>query len=161
MPLNAAGVASSINSAYQDVISTNDVNTSLNLMKSAWQNAYHGDASASVNPIATGAGSAGVIGAAYAGLTGSVTNNVDVLAQMFADYWATSHLAPVPPCVSILGNDAATKVGAYKAAIMGVITTSESTPYFEALFVAVESVTKTIIWSGVTNLGAPLTGSVS
>jgi hypothetical protein len=163
MPLNAAGVAASVNAQYQSIRGTNNNNTSLSLMGSAWQSAIHSDSSAGVNPIASAAApaSAGIISAAYGGLTGNVTGNADTLAKMFADYWATSHLTPIAPCVTITGNDAAAKVGAYKSAITGVITTIESEPYLGALFSAVEAVTKTITWFGLDSQGAPLTGTVS
>ena len=163
MPLNAAGVASSVNSAYQDVIATNDNSTSLAAMAAAWQSAIHADASAGVNPIAAAAApaTASIIGAAYAGLTSNAASNADILANMFASYWATSHLTPIPPCVTITSNDAATKVSAYKAAINSAVTNIETTPYLEGLFIAVEGVTKTIVWHGVTSLGSPLVGSIT
>jgi hypothetical protein len=163
MPLNAAGVASAVNSTYQAIVATNDNSTSLAIMGASWQSAVHSDASAGVNPIANSSApaSAGIIGAAYTGLAVSKSGNIDILAGMFADYWATSHLTPVAPCVVIFGNDAATKVGAYKAAIKGVLTTKEKTPYFDTLFAAMESVTKTIIWTGADSMGVPMTGTVS
>lgn len=163
MPLNSAGVAALVNAQYQSIRGTNNNATSLSLMGSAWQSAIHADASAGVNPIASTASpaSASIISGAYSGLTGNVTGNADILAKILADYWATSHLTPVAPCVAITGNDATSKVGAYKAAITGAITTTESKPYFEALFSAIEAVTKTIVWSGVTADGVPLTGTVS
>ena len=163
MPLNAAGIASTINSTYQGIRGTNNNVSSLSLMGSSWQLAYHTDSSAGVNPIASSAApaNAALIGSAYAGLTASHHVNIDILAQMFAAYWATSHLTPIGACVAISGNDAMTKVSAYKAAIISVITTTESTPYLEVLFSAVEAVTKTITWYGVNAVGAPMTGTVS
>ena len=163
MPFNAAGVASSINGVYQSILADHMNVDAKALLSAAWESAYHADAMAGVCPIAA-VGPPANSAAIKQGIEAMVNNSgsdINALAQAFADYWATSHLTPTGSAVAIVGNDAATKVSAYKSAIQGCITDQDTQPYFENLLKAVEDVTKTIIWTGVTSTGSSVTGTIS
>jgi hypothetical protein len=81
-------------------------------------------------------------------------SGADALAQAFADFWSAFAISSGVPAhggnvwVSA-SNDAAGKVGAFKAAISSSYTTSRSTPDFKSLIDNVEVVVKTIVWTTI------------
>lgn len=159
MSLDTATAASAIESEYSSLIETGSDGRAA--YAGAWESAYLAYGTAGVVPIAIGPAVGGIVQAGLLSLVGYESANITKLAQMFADYWATSHLLPLPPAVSIVGNDALTKVSAFEAAIRASYTTSISTPAFKTLLDNVEGVVKTIIWTGLDVLGKPVTGKIS
>lgn len=132
------------------------------LFASSWQSAYHSYAQQGVGSIcAAGPGDSQILYDGIYSLWGYSEDNTTHLAQMFANYWATSHLVPSGPAVSIVSNDALTRVSQFDAAIKNARTNSLSTPYFKGLIDSVESVVKTIVWTGIDSNGSTVTGTIA
>lgn len=79
-------------------------------------------------------------------------DGVDSLATALANFWASVAIAPGAPAhggtaVVSVTNDAATKIAAFKSAILASQTTEESTPYFSVFINNIETVVKTISWT--------------
>lgn len=158
MSLVAAVPASEISGAYLTFAGIGG--SGRPALAGAWESAYFKYSATGIVPIATGPAAGGIINAGLLSIDGYASANVDALANMFASYWATSHLIPVPPAISIAGNDALTKVEDFRAAILASYTNTESTPYFEVFLTNIETVVKTIIWTGATITG-PIIGTIS
>lgn len=159
MSLNPSAPASSIYTQYNQLIHTGLSNRAA--FASVWDSSYLAYGNAGVVPIATGPATAGII---YSGIMSLVTyqeENITRLAQMFSDYWATSHLIPVSPAVSIIGNDALTKVSDFEDAIRNSYRYIDTKPYYRHLIQNVEDVVKTIIWTGLDSSGSTITGTIS
>ncbi|WVX87477.1 hypothetical protein EniLVp02_0138 [Vibrio phage EniLVp02] len=128
---------------------------------SVWRDAYHAYAVAGECPIAIGAGDSSILYDRIFGIQGYQYSNVHYLAQMFADYWDTSHPAPKGEAVTIIGNDSLNRIGQFEQAIVSSLTDTSSTPYYERLIRNVEGVVKTIIWTGLNANGETITGTIS
>ncbi len=111
--------------------------------------AYTGYAQAGV--LSSGGGVAGnedsSIISNYLNSFPSETDESD-FAQMLADFWSTCLIVPAGDTISI-SNNAPTKVGAFREAILASITASESIPYYLNFITNIEAVVKTIQWVAI------------
>jgi len=83
---------------------------------------------------------------------GSAIENIQRLAQGFADYWATVCVTPGSPAhggTSVVGvvNDSQTRVNQYYDAIVSSYRNYDDKPYFYDFVMNIESVVKTVIWT--------------
>lgn len=159
MSLISTNPSSAIYNQYYSLIQVGESGRSA--YASTWQSAYHNYATAGIGDISQGEGDSSILYSRIYGITGYQYSNVDYLAQMFADYWNTVHLEPKSPAVSIIGNDALTRVSQFRDAIISSLTDNQSTPYYNQLISNVENVVKTIVWTGLDNSGNTITGNIS
>jgi hypothetical protein len=75
----------------------------------------------------------------------SQTTDADFGAAL-AQYWGTCLLVPSGGAIS-LTNDAASKAGAFTAAITASYRTTDTQPYYQHFIQAIEDVAKTIQWT--------------
>lgn len=143
MSLNASSCASAINTAANNTYSSYPSSS----FPTDFASIYKSYSQAGVLSAAGGAAgseNSGII-SSYLNSFTSATNE-DAFAQMLADYWATCMLIPSAGSISV-SNNAASKVSAFKSAILASITTTESTPYYQTFITNIENVVKTIQWT--------------
>ena len=159
MSLNTSTLAQSINNGYLSLLETGSIGRQA--YTTVWNNAYYDYADGAIGDISTIANPASTIGDALFSMVGYEVSNVDILAQSIAEYWSNSHLTPKAPAVSIIGNNALSKVGDIKTAILNARTDQLKLPPFKHLFDAIEPIIKTIVWTGTNSSGGTITGNVT
>lgn len=145
MSLNASSCAAAINAAMDSYLSTYPSGN----FSTAFVGAYKAYSQAGV--LSAGGGVAGseddsILTAFFNSFSSDTTDAA--FGQALSDYWATCLLVPSGGAVS-LTNDAASKVGAFTAAITASYRTTDTQPYYLHFISAIEDVAKTIIWTVV------------
>ena len=159
MSLVSAVPAVGIYTGYSDL--RNQGINSRSIFADLWEQYYHLYGKAGDGQISSGEANAGIIYSGFMSLDTYQSSNVDKLANMFAQYWSTSHLTPKAPAVVIIGNDALTRVSQFKAAILQSYKTTDTQPYFKHFIDNIESVVTSIIWTGLDNNGATIVGGIA
>ena len=142
MALDNASCAAAITSDYADV----RAQVLPSSYSAKFASAYHDYAE---NGIIIGAVSGGGDKSIIEGFMNSVTSNpVTVInfGAALAEYWSGVGLVPAPPNIASV-NNAAGMAGAFAAAILATITTTDTQPYFKTLIDNTEAVAKTIVWT--------------
>jgi len=153
MSLNASSCASAINTAANNSYASYPSSTFPTAFATAYKNYSQAGA------LSGGGGVAGTeVDSIISGYLSSFTSdtNEDDFAQMLADYWSTCLLTPSAGSISVT-NNAASKVSAFRSAILASITTTESTPYYLNFITNIENVVKTIVWTCVKPIPLPPT----
>lgn len=137
--------AAAINTANNSTIATWPISSFAADFASAYESYSQGGVLSLGGGVAGGEDS-GIISAFLESFSESTTD-ADFGAMLSA-YWDTCLLVPSGGAVS-LTNDAASKAGAFTAAITASYRTTDTQPYYQHFIQAIEDVAKTIQWTAV------------
>jgi hypothetical protein len=144
MALNPTNCASAISASYNTYTATGTPSGNYQQDFAAAYKAYSQAGTLSAGGGVAGSESESIISSFLLGLTQGTTP--EDFGAMMASYWGTCMLIPSGGAIGVV-NNAASKAGAFTAAVQASYTTSESIPHFKTFIQNLETVAKTIQWT--------------